>query len=575
MPLPRWSERVRTDYLSGAANQFVLHGNVHDRLLLPPDGDGETGADIGNLGDFLTGTQLRKFDLVLSYELGAGLRVERGSELFRQLRPADDLPGDPAKAVAYLDYLLRFLVNLRHLKPSAPPPANPSGPEVVSESARPLAGRNFHVAFLLKAADLIFPRGQTSLNYQLSSIASVVRAWSRETHFLQQNLAVFLLTENLNDLHPLLATNPRASLIEIEMPDSAELREVFALFTSRYPKALAQLSHDPALPAERLAGATLSSIESLLKTREFTGEALVESDLADLKKDLVEKDAQGLIEFLEPTRTLDDYQGADPVKTWMRQDIALWRQNDLEAMPMGYLLCGPVGTGKTYLVECLAGEAGIPVVKMKNFRDKWVGSTEGNLERIFHLLHALGRCIVFIDEADQALGTRNAGSGDSGVSGRVYSMMAKEMSDTRNRGRILWILASSRPDLIEVDLKRPGRVDVKIPLFPAQDPVEGYLLIRALGKRHDLGLPKEPPEDIRPLLPDLVTPGAAESIAVKVYRLVKTRNLSAIEALRDCLDDYQNPVPRDVMDFQIGIAVREASDLDFVPTMFRERFLAH
>ena len=45
----------------------------------------------------------------------------------------------------------------------------------------------------------------------------------------------------------------------------------------------------------------------------------------------------------------------------MRQDIALWSQGDLGAMPMGYLLCGPVGTGKTFLVECLAGEAGVPV----------------------------------------------------------------------------------------------------------------------------------------------------------------------------------------------------------------------
>ena len=101
---------------------------------------------------------------------------------------------------------------------------------------------------------------------------------------------------------------------------------------------------------------------------------------------------------------------------------------------------------------------------------------------------------LFIDEADQALGSRDSGSGDSGVSGRVYSMMAKEMSDTSNRGRILWILASSRPDLIEVDLKRTGRVDVKIPLFPAPDAEGGYLLIRALCKKHKLKLPKECPE---------------------------------------------------------------------------------
>lgn len=78
-------------------------------------------------------------------------------------------------------------------------------------------------------------------------------------------------------------------------------------------------------------------------------------------------------------------------------------------------------------MECLAGEACVPVVKMKNFRDKWVGGSEGNLEKIFRLIHALDRCYVFIDEADQSLGQRDASSGDSGISGRIYSMLAEEM----------------------------------------------------------------------------------------------------------------------------------------------------
>src|SRR6266446_1118533 len=95
---------------------------------------------------------------------------------------------------------------------------------------------------------------------------------------------------------------------------------------------------------------------------------------------------------------------------------------------------------------------------MKNFRDKWVGSSEGKLEKIFRLIHALGRCYVFIDEADQALGRRDSASGDSSVGGRIYSMLAEEMESSTNRGRVIWVLASSRPDLIEVDLKRPGRL---------------------------------------------------------------------------------------------------------------------
>src|SRR3981081_1670449 len=132
------------------------------------------------------------------------------------------------------------------------------------------------------------------------------------------------------------------------------------------------------------------------------------------------------------------------------------------------------------MVECLAGEAGIPVVKLKNFRDKWVGSTEGNLEKIFRLLEGLGRAFVFIDEADQALGKRDAGSNDAGLSGRIYGMFAEQMSKTDNRGKLVWVLASSRQDLIEVDLKRPGRVDVKIPIVPTSPPREGFAPLRML-----------------------------------------------------------------------------------------------
>jgi SpoVK/Ycf46/Vps4 family AAA+-type ATPase len=220
------------------------------------------------------------------------------------------------------------------------------------------------------------------------------------------------------------------------------------------------------------------------------------------------------------------------------------------------------------MVECLAGEAGVPVVKMKNFRDKWVGSTEGNLEKIFRLLHALGRCYVFIDEADQALGKRNQ-DGDSGVGGRVYSMMAKEMSDSANRGRIVWILASSRPDLIEVDLKRPGRVDVKIPIFPTVTPEEGFQLIRALCKRRGMPLDPSVLETLRDRIPDWLTPGAAEALSVKVYRMVKTKNLPAADALAEALQTYQPAVSRETMEFQVGLAVSEASDLSFVPESLR------
>jgi len=196
-----------------------------------------------------------------------------------------------------------------------------------------------------------------------------------------------------------------------------------------------------------------------------------------------------------------------------------------------------------------------------------VGSTEGNLEKIFRLLQALTRCFVFIDEADQALGRREAGGGDGGLSGRLYSMVAQEMSDAGNRGRVMWVLASSRPDLIEVDLKRPGRVDVKVPILPTATAEESAALLSALLRRMDLDVPAAELVTCGP--PLLLTPGAAEALAVKTYRLVRTASLPPGEAVRRCLDGYQGPVPPDVMEFQMRLAVREATDLAFVAPAFR------
>jgi len=209
------------------------------------------------------------------------------------------------------------------------------------------------------------------------------------------------------------------------------------------------------------------------------------------------------------------------------------------------------------------------VVKLKNFRDKWVGSSEGNLEKILRLIRALGRCIVFIDEADQTLGRRESGPGDSGLSGRLYSMIAQEMSDTSNRGKVIWVLASSRPDLIEVDLKRPGRIDLKVPILPTTTRADAGGLIAALARRYELEIEPGELEQLEPQLPLLLTPGAAEALVVKAYRVARTENVSGGVALARALDAYQNPVPADILEKQMRLAVREATDLAFVPEALR------
>ncbi|HOG29256.1 MAG TPA: ATP-binding protein, partial [Vicinamibacterales bacterium] len=182
-------------------------------------------------------------------------------------------------------------------------------------------------------------------------------------------------------------------------------------------------------------------------------------------------------------KLLNDLYGQDKIKEWLRQDIALWRQNDTEALPMGYLLCGPVGTGKTFMVRCLAGEAGVPVVKIKNFRDKWVGSSEGNLEKILSVIKAIGQVVVIVDEGDRAFGSTES-EGDGGTSSRVIARIKEFMSDTSNRGRILFLVMTNRPDKLDVDLKRAGRLDRKIPFLYSQSAEEVEQVARAVIRKN-------------------------------------------------------------------------------------------
>ena len=223
-----------------------------------------------------------------------------------------------------------------------------------------------------------------------------------------------------------------------------------------------------------------------------------------------------------------------------------------------------------------------PVVELKNFRDKWVGATEGNLERIFAILEALGQVIVFVDEADQATGKRGGGDGDGGLSGRVYGMLAKEMSKTSNRGKILWIFATSRPDLVEVDLKRQGRLDVHIPLFPPQDPESRRELFRAMAGKVGLEISEEPGDEDGglPELPDdhQIGGNEMEGILVRAMRLYETRSQDDSRSLHDIvadvIEDFRPSAHVERLELMDLLAAKECTDERFLPERFRTMSLA-
>jgi SpoVK/Ycf46/Vps4 family AAA+-type ATPase len=179
--------------------------------------------------------------------------------------------------------------------------------------------------------------------------------------------------------------------------------------------------------------------------------------------------------------------------------------------------------------------------------------------------------VVFVDEADQAAGKRDGGDGDSGLSGRVYSMLAKEMSDTRNRGRIIWVFATSRPDLLEVDLKRQGRLDVHIPLFPPETPDDRKVLLLAIARKLKFPLTAE---DLPPFADDSALGGnELEGVlvrALRIHELSDEPKRPIREVLAEVLREVRpNPHTRK-LEYMDLIAVKECTDVRFLPPQYRD-----
>jgi AAA+ superfamily predicted ATPase len=554
LDLPAWAAEMRDLFRSGSAAQFLIHGNVFD--VVPSNGK------LLSVSAFLEQVMFASYDVILRYDRSRGVRATKGGEDWGEWlqnalgREASSpaLMREPGAALELIDrYLLRTL-NLRAL-PGAP------------------ASTPRRIAVIVEFAEFVVPRGEAvHLGGPFAANTVKVLGWANDPAIIQSNIVTVLISEGLHDLNALVVENPHAAALHVPLPDEPAMHQyVSTLAATQFPDLAAKSDVPLDTLAARLTGLSRIGARTAIAMALGNDRRITSKWLGDIKKDLIEREGQGLLDFVESPFTLDNVAGHDAVKAWLREDAALLKRGALRALPMGYLIAGRIGTGKTFVVQCWAGELGIPCVVFKNFRDRWVGATESNLEKIFAILRALGQVVVFVDEADQAAGKRDGGDGDSGLSGRVYGMLAKEMSDTRNRGRIIWVFATSRPDLLEVDLKRQGRLDVHIPLFPPETPDDRKALLLAIARKLKFPLTAE---DLPPFAEDLTLGGnELEGVlvrALRIHELSDEPRPAIKDVLAQVLQDVRpNPHTRK-LEFMDLIAVKECTDARFLPERFRE-----
>ncbi|NXP09531.1 PEX1 factor, partial [Thinocorus orbignyianus] len=151
----------------------------------------------------------------------------------------------------------------------------------------------------------------------------------------------------------------------------------------------------------------------------------------------------------------------------------------------GVLLYGAPGTGKTLLAGAVARESGMNFISIKGpeLLSKYIGASEQAVRDIFSRAQAAKPCIVFFDEFDSIAPRR--GHDNTGVTDRVVNQLLTQLDGVEGLQGVYVLAATSRPDLIDPALLRPGRLD-KCLYCPPPDQNSRYEILKALS--HSLSL---------------------------------------------------------------------------------------
>ena len=579
--LPVWAETVRQKYLAGEASVFILYGNVFDRTLV----SGKSYGLVSFLADVLL---LEKKQRIFELSLDRGLKVLHGGSLEEKNEIYRHLEGKGLAGI--FESLERRMRN------------NPSNAVII-----PSAGT------LLPAAETQF------LSPDERSAFIALHRWSLDEELCAKDNLILLITESLAELNPALPANPRVSAIEIPMPDrmtreqaihhyapgmseeqashladqTAGLRivQLATIVASDAPQGLdesqrAALIDDllKGTPNARERAAKLASITSGMTPDDIRqlidpARSLPEAEdpydemievVRRRKRELIEKECAGLIEFIEPRHGLEAVGGNEQIKNELMEIARLIQSGDRSRAPLGLLAVGAMGAGKTFVIKAFLKEAGLSGIALKNFRSKWVGSTEANLERVLSTVKEMGPIALVIDEGDRSFGSQGEDS-DGGTSSRVIARLKEFMSDPEIRGQVLFILMTNRPDKLDTDIKRPGRLDRKIPFFYADTAAERAAIVIALLDRYGVSssIEKSALEKIcEPL--EGYSNADLEALTLLALEFAEREQSGVDERLFVlAVDDFMPPREIAMLRYMEMLAVFETSRRSLLPQRFR------
>jgi len=550
---PAWVKEFGVKYRSKTANLYIVHGNIRDFLPKETEEGEFTFTEIHQyIAEKIFGNQ----DIIAYYDRSNGVSfctdgMAREYEAvlaksFPDVEKTDFISNDPEKSFYYLEkyFLMRIPRDRRTPSP--------------------------RIVLIIDYAEYIIPGGDLLRFSDADRYCLVtLNRWANNRDFTESDVSIILLTGNLVDLSPRLVGSSSTVTIGVPFPDEA-VRTSF--LRAREQEGFLQLERGltPAGVASVTSGLNLMNLDRLILERYQEKMALTMEYLSQRKKKMIEQEAVGLLEFMDTEYTLDAVSGHDFVKKQLRNHAKAIKRGQPEVVPMGYLIAGPIGTGKSFMVSAFAGEIGIPMVKFRNFRSKWQGESESNLEKVLNILKSMSPVAVMIDEADAYLGDRDS-EGDSGTSNRIFAQIASFMGDTTYRGKIIWFLITCRPDLLPIDLKRQGRAEEHFALFYPETIEEKVALFGTLAKKNKHGVHHFPIADLFKKYGHDVSGAEIEAMLMRAKQraLEENRTMISKRDMEEVMGDFIPPQYPHAIRLQNLVAAVECTSKKMVPKRFQ------
>ncbi len=431
-----------------------------------------------------------------------------------------------------------------------------------------LALKGTKMALFIDHADKIIPSvdsGSLSLEERMALIWMC--EWSVNNRISSTGSCIFLLADSLEDIsREALKSSYRIEPILVGLPSEAERKQYIGYLLEGRDITM-EIS--PGEFAKLSSGLSRKAIKDIRLKAEAEGVPVSFEYIKQKKHSVLQKEYGDVLEFIYPEIGFEDIGGMEKAKDYLlRNVVEPVKKGDLRRVPMGILLCGPSGTGKTLLVNALAKSSGFNCVKMDMSRilGQYVGESEKNFKKCLLGAQSQQPVIFFVDEIDTAF--RRGGEGDGGVGRNIFGEFLQFTGNTNNRGKLIFIAATNRPDLLDPALKRAGRFDKKIPIL-LPDYEERAMILKIIIGRYGFET------DIKDFAPfaeatDGYTGAEIETIVRKAYEIANEddapgtvlTDATLAEAISRC-----RPSTRQI-EFMTKAAVEECDDLDLLPEKY-------